>query len=306
MNLRDLSYLVAVAETGHFGDAADQCHVTQPTLSAQIRKLERELGVQLIERLPRGAVLTTVGEQVVEHARAALREAAAIRGVAEQAKDPYTASLRLGVFPTLAPYLLPHVVGNVHERFPNLELLLVEEKTDDVLAGLRDGDLDVGVLALPVDDPRLHTEPLFDEDFLLAVPADHPLADATAPVDPGVLATESVLLLEDGHCMREQALAVCSLANATERRGFRATSLETLRQMVASGVGVTLLPRLAVSPPVTRSEAIALVPFADPVPQRHIAMFWRTTSPYAELLIDLAEVFRDLPEDLVHPVTLGS
>jgi LysR family hydrogen peroxide-inducible transcriptional activator len=302
MNLRDLRYLVAVADHRHFGHAAEACFVSQPTLSTQIKKLEAELGVELVERNPRNVMLTPVGEDVVERARVMLHEADDIAEIARRAKDPESGSIRIGLFPTLAPYLLPHVVPQVHERFPNLELLLVEEKTEEVLRRVRDGRLDAGVLALPVHDESLHQEPLFVEDFVLAVPREHALAKDDAPVPASVLVGESVLLLEEGHCLREQALAVCDLAGASERNGFRATSLETLRQMVAADVGVTLLPNLAVQTPVPSSPDVHLLPFSEPVPHREIAMFWRKTSPFRDFLPQLADVFRHLPEGLVHEI----
>lgn len=299
MNLRDLQYLVAVADHRHFGRAAEACYVSQPTLSAQIKKLEQELGVELIERNPRHILLTAAGEGVVEHARVVLREAETIRQLARRRHDPESGSVRIGLFPTLGPYLLPHVVPKLRARFPRLELLLVEAKTDEVLRGLAEGSLDIGVVARPVADDHLHEEPLFREDFLLAVPADHPLATADAPVPTSVLVGENVLLLDEGHCLRDQALAVCQSSGATERDGFRATSLETLRQMVAAGVGVTLLPELAVSPPVPPSPDVAVVRFRDPVPRREIAMYWRRTSPFAEFFAELATIMRELPEGLV-------
>jgi LysR family transcriptional regulator, hydrogen peroxide-inducible genes activator len=301
LNLRDLRYLVGVADHRHFGRAAEACFVSQPTLSTQLKKLERELGVELIERSPRQVMLTEAGEQVVERARRILRETDTIREIARRAADPEAGSLRIGLFPTLAPYLLPHVVPRLHAAFPKLELLLVEDKTEVVLQQLRDGQLDVGLLALPVHDDQLHAEPLFAEDFVLAVPADHPLAEVGDPVEPSVLVDEDVLLLEEGHCLRDQALSVCKLAGAAERSGFRATSLETLRQMVAAGVGVTLLPELAVQPPTPLSPDVRLLRFVEPAPQREIAMFWRRTSSYRDLLPQVAEVVRDLPEGLVHP-----
>lgn len=284
MNLRDLRYLVAVADERHFGRAAEVCFVSQPTLSTQLRKLERELGVELIERNPRHVALTPVGEIVVERARTIVREADAIVDDARMAQDPATGSLRMGVFPTLAPYLLPRVVPSLHQQFPALELLLVEEKTEVLHQSLRDGTLDVAVLARPIHDDTLHEEPLFDEDFLLAVPVDHHLAGRNGPIESSVLAGEELLLLEEGHCLRDQALSVCHYAGGTERRGFRATSLETLRQMVAAGVGVTLLPELATRPPIPSSDGVVLLRFADPVPQRHLAMYWRQTSPFRQFL----------------------
>jgi LysR family transcriptional regulator, hydrogen peroxide-inducible genes activator len=301
VNLRELEYLVAIADHRHFGRAAEACYVSQPTLSTQVRKLEQELGVELVERNPGNVLLTPAGARVVERARGMLADAESIRAIARQAADPEAGSLRLGIFPTLAPYLLPHVVPAIHERFPNLELLLVEEKTEVVLAKLRDGSLDAGVLAAPVADGSLHEEPLFEEAFLLAVPADHPLAQGEGPVDTSALAGENVLLLEEGHCLREQALSVCLLAGADERAGFRATSLETLRQMVAAGVGLTLLPELAVQPPVPASQAVVLRRFEDPVPTRRIALYWRPTNAYRDFLPRLAEHLRHLPPGLVQP-----
>lgn len=299
MNLQDLRYLVALAEHRHFGRAAEACFVSQPTLSTQLRKLERELGVELVERNPRHVMLTETGERIVERARAMLHDADAIGDIAKQARDPEAASLRIGLFPTLGPYLLPHVVPALHARFPRLELLLVEEKTSEVLHRLRNGTLDAGVLAMPVHDELFHEEPLFEEDFVLAVPVGHPAASARGGVDLSVLAGESVLLLDDGHCLRDQALSVCALAGVSERPGFRATSLETLRQMVAADVGVTLLPRLAVEPPAPSSAGVGTVPFSSPAPSRRIAMYWRRSSVFREFLPEVAELFRDLPSGLV-------
>jgi len=299
VNLRDLEYLVAIADHLHFGRAAEASFVSQPTLSTQLRKLETELGVTLVERSRSGVMLTPAGEAVVERARAVLRETSDIRDIARHAADPEAASIRMGLFPTLGPYLLPHVVPAVREQFPKLELLLVEEKTEIVLHRLADGALDVGVLALPIHDAKLHIEPLFTEDFLLAVPRSHPLADHHGPVDLTTITGEQVLLLEEGHCLRDQALSVCRIAGAGERSGFRATSLETLRQMVAAGVGMTLLPELAVRPPVPESPDVALLRFSEPVPSRRIAMTWRRSSTYGDLLTRLAGVFRELPDGYV-------
>ncbi len=224
----------------------------------------------------------------------------AMSELARRSRDPEAGSVRLGLFPTLGPYLLPHVLPKVRERFPRLELLLVEEKTDVVLQRLRDGRLDVGILALPVHDDQLRIEPLFDEPFVLAVPQGHPMA-SKAPLAEDDLRDADLLLLEEGHCLRDQALDVCRLAGAGEREGFRATSLETLRQMVAAGVGMTLLPMLAVQPPVPASPDIALVPFAGEAPHRRIAMVWRRSSAMDAFLVQLAAVFRQIPPHLLAP-----
>jgi len=246
-------------------------------------------------------MLTEAGRLVVERAKVVLDEAEQIRAIAARARDPRSGTIRLGIFPTLGPYLLPHVVPRLRAELPHLEVLLVEEKTDELLDRLHAGQLDAVVLALPVNADHLHREDLFTEDFVLAVHRDDPLAATAGPVDIGVLGGAPVLLLEEGHCLRRQALDVCHLAEATERRDFRATSLETLRQMVAAGVGVTLLPELAVQPPAPSSDEITLLRFRDPVPKREIAMFWRPTSVYGDLLPEVAAVLRDLPSGLVHP-----
>ena len=297
MNLRDLRYFVALADLQHFGRAASACFVSQPTLSTQIRKLEDELGVALVERAPRKVMLTPAGREIAERARRIVGEVEQMREAARRSQDPEAGTVRLGIFPTLGPYLLPHVVPRIRTRFPKLELLLVEEKSDVLLARLREGRLDAGLLALPVHDEQLHAEFLFEEPFLLAVPEQHPLAsrDSLTLED---LADQRLLLLEDGHCLRGHALDVCQLAGSGEKTGFQATSLETLRQMVAANVGVTLLPTLAVKPPVARSDNIRLLAFDDAQPSRRIAMVWRRSSAMAGFLQQLAGEFKQLPDAL--------
>jgi len=302
MNLRDLEYLVALHEQRHFGRAAAACFVSQPTLSTQLRKLESELGVELIERSSRSAIFTAVGEAVVIRARRILADAEDIRGLARQARKPHAGTIRLGMFPTLGPYLLPHIVPELHHRFPGLEILLVEEKTAVLLDELRSGALDAAAVALPVADETLHIEPLFREDFVFAAPVGDVMAEGDGPLDPGALDGEDLLLLTEGHCLRDQALEVCAETGATEHAGFRATSLETLRHMVAAGVGATLLPELAVAAPVTPNPGIALRRFQDPAPHRDIALLWRRTSVFRELLPEIAAVLRDVPGGLVRPL----
>ena len=293
MNLRDLQYLVALAEQRHFGRAAEACFVSQPTLSMQIRKLEDELGAALFERAPRKVMLTPAGHEVLERARRILSEVEQMKEAARRSKDPEAGSLRLGVFPTLGPYLLPHVVPQLRERFPQLQLLLVEEKSDVLLERLREGRLDAALLALPVQDEQLHAQFLFEEPFVLAAPAQHPLArEASLSVD--ALNDETLLLLEDGHCLRDQALDVCRRSGAQEKAGFRATSLETLRQMVAAGAGVTLLPALAVHASVAQPRNIRLVPFRAPPPSRRIALVWRKSSAMDGFLRTLADAIGSL------------
>ncbi len=303
MNLRDLHYLVSLADHRHFGRAAEACFVSQPTLSTQVRKLEEELGVTLVERNPRKVLLTEVGQQIVARARDVLNEVEQIRHIAHRDQDPAAGSLRLGIFPTLGPYLLPHVLATIRTRFPRLELLLVEEKSPELMQRLREGKLDAALLALPVHDDALHAEFLFEEPFLLAAPDAHPLAGRRA-LKLADLEDQHLLLLEDGHCLRDQALEVCRMSGASEKQGFRATSLETLRQMVAANVGVTLLPVLAVQPPIARTGNVHLTPFRGHAPSRRIAMFWRKSSAMHTFLLQLAEVFKRLPQGLLDPATL--
>lgn len=298
MNLRDLRYLVALAELRHFGRAAEACHVSQPTLSTQLKKLEDELGVVLVERAPRHVMLTPAGQDIVLRARRVLAEVEQMRETARRSVDPEAGSVRLGLFPTLGPYLLPHIVPPIRKRFPRLELLLVEEKTEVILQQLREGRLDAGVLALPLHEDWLETEFLFEEPFLLAVPDKHPLA-SHRDLRLSELSEQHLLLLEEGHCLRDQALEVCALAGAGEKEGFRATSLETLRQMVAAGVGVTLLPLLAIKPPVPPQDNIRLLNFRAPPPTRRLAMVWRKSSAMAGFLQKLASVIRELPDELL-------
>jgi LysR family hydrogen peroxide-inducible transcriptional activator len=298
MNLRDLRYLVAVAEHRHFGRAAAASFVSQPTLSTQLRKLEDELGVALIERAPRKVMLTPIGVEIVARARRVVAEVEQMKEAARRSQRPEAGMVRLGIFPTLGPYLLPHVIPPIRERYPDLQLLLVEEKSDELLARLRDGRLDAAILAMPVHDDQLHHEFLFEEPFLLAVPEHHRLA-ARDTLGIEELASENLLLLEDGHCLRQQTLDVCHLAGAHEKSEFRATSLETLRQMVAANVGITLLPALAVQPPVSQPRHIRLLPFSGAAPSRRVAMFWRRSSAMTGFLSGLANVVRALPAELL-------
>ncbi len=299
MNLRDLKYLVALADHKHFGRAAAACFVSQPTLSTQIKKLEDELGVPLVERAPRKVMLTPAGREAAGRARGIIAEVEQMKEAARRSQDPEAGTVRLGIFPTLGPYLLPHVVPHIRQRFPQLELLLVEEKSDQLLVQLREGRLDAAILALPLQDDQLHSEFLFEEPFVLAVPEGHALAGHSS-LTLADLSEQRLLLLQDGHCLREQALDVCHLSGALEKAEFQATSLETLRQMVAANVGVTLLPLLAVKPPVARSENIRLIGFrADKQPSRRIAMVWRRSSAMGSFLEQLAEQFKHLPASLL-------
>lgn len=298
MNLRALQYFVKLADLRHFSKAADACFVSQPTLSTQIKKLEEELGVQLVERSPKNIMLTPVGMEIAERARLVLSDIDQIRAVARRSGNPADGVIRLGLFPTLAPYFLPHVVPGVRAKYPNLRLQLAEEKTETILTMLKQGELDAGLLALPINDDGLELEVLFEEPFVVAVPGDHELA-GRAEITLADLDGVELLLLEEGHCLREHALEVCALAGAHERVDFHATSMETLRQMVAAGVGVTLMPLLAVKPPIAETGNVVLRPFVDPAPSRTIALVWRSSSALSGFLKELAQCLRDLPPALL-------
>lgn len=305
MNLRDLRYLVAVARHRHFGRAAESCHVSQPTLSAQLKKLEEYLGVMLVERTNKQVMLTPIGEEVAARARSILAAADDLVEVARAAGDPLGGDFRLSLIPTVAPYLLPHLVPEIRERLPRLRPSLYEDQTAQLLDRLRRGEVDAGILALPVEGAdSFAREHLYDEPFLLATPADHRLADAHA-VHLDQLSGEPVLLLEEGHCLRDQALAVCKLVGAGEEREFRATSLETLRQMVAAGGGITLLPELAAAAnaSLANASAVTLHRFSGEPPLRHIAMVWRKGSPREPAVKALAEAIRDL--DVIRALNSG-
>jgi LysR family hydrogen peroxide-inducible transcriptional activator len=300
MNLRALEYLVTLADVRHFSRAAERCHVSQPTLSTQIRKLEAELEVQLVERHPRRVMLTPVGEEIVGRARRLLSEMQAIRAIARQSRDPHSGTVRIGIFPTLAPYYLPHVVPTIRRDYPRLTLRLYEEKTEDVIRMLSEGRLDAGLLALPVAEEWLKSRVLFEEPFVLAVPEGHALSDRES-VTMGDLSDQELLLLEDGHCLREQALEVCQLAGAHEKLDFHATSMETLRHMVAANTGITLMPTLAVKPPVAPTAHLVLRPFQPGGPKRTIAMVWRKSSPLNDFMEELAERFAAIDPALLDP-----
>jgi LysR family hydrogen peroxide-inducible transcriptional activator len=277
LKLKDLRYLVAVADTRHFGQAAARCFVSQPTLSAQLKKLEDYLGVQLVERQPRRIALTDAGQSVVAHARRILEASDEIVTVAQRQRDPLAGRLRLALLPTIGPYLLPFVAARLHKALPRLDLLLYEHQTGPLLEKLQSGEIDGGILALPVETEGLASLPLYDEPFVLAVPTDHALAKRKS-VLPRDLDGQTLLLLEDGHCLRDQALEVCSLSSAQEKQDFRATSLETLRQMVASSAGITLLPDLASRGAYGTARGVTIVPFAKPAPVRHVGIVWRKSS----------------------------
>lgn len=287
MNLRDWEYFVAVADQLHFGKAAEACHVSQPTLSAQLKKLEQYLGVALVERDNRRVWLTPIGVEMAVRARRLLNEAEGLRQLARSQFNPLTGDIRLGAFPTLAPYFLPLVLPRVKKKLPDLRVFLIEDKTAELLQQLQQGQLDAALLALPINNNQLDVIPICKEEFLLAVPASHPLA-RRKHIELADLQGQNLMLLDEGHCLRDQALSVCQRAGTGENTAFRASSLETLRQMVASGLGVTLMPAMAVN---SAQHDIRYLAFKQP-PTREIGLVFRHSDWRLPLWQKLAQVLR--------------
>jgi LysR family hydrogen peroxide-inducible transcriptional activator len=289
MNLRDLRYFVALADTRHFGKAAERSFVSQPTLSAQIKKLENYLGVQLIERQPRRVTLTDMGAKILPVARRILQESDEIVSLARNEHDPLSGKLKVGLIPTIGPYLLPLVTRRLRKQLPHLKLMLYEYQTQPLLEKLRAGDIELAILALPVPLDGLEARELYSEDFSVAVPANHPFAKKSS-VRVDDLNGETLLLLEDGHCLRDQALEVCNRIDVKEDDDYRATSLETLRQMVAAGLGITLLPELATRGPFGSGHGLTVKSFAKPVPSRTVGAVWRKSSARSQAINAVCEV----------------
>lgn len=287
MNIRDLKYFVAVAELEHFGRAAEQCYVSQPTLSGQIKKLESTLGVTLFERTNRKVMLTEIGHQILRHAKQVLAEVDTLQEAATYAGDPLGGKFRLGAFPTLAPYFFPSIVPKIKESLPQLRLILMEEKTDRLIEHLKDGTLDAAFLALPVEDGFLISQALFEDEFVLALPPGHPWG-ASSSIDQHNLQDQTLLLLEEGHCLRDQSLDVCGRHGVAEEQDFKATSLETLRQMVKAGTGMTFMPAIAIH---RHEKGIHYVPFNDPKPFRSIGLVWRKTTTRQAVIDELMALF---------------
>jgi LysR family hydrogen peroxide-inducible transcriptional activator len=279
MTLTELKYIVAVARERHFGRAAEACFVSQPTLSVAIRKLEDELGVQLFERGSSEVSVTPLGEQIIEQAQRVLEQASAIKEIAKQGKDPLVGPLRVGVIYTIGPYLLPPLMRHVIDDAPKMPLLLQENFTVKLLELLRQGDIDVAILAEPFPDQGLVTHALYDEPFVVAVPKGHELARRKT-ISSSELKEQTMLLLGAGHCFRDHVLEVCpefsrySQASAGIQKTFEGSSLETIRHMVASGIGITVLPRSA-APRTGEDGLLRYIPFAAPVPMRRVTLAWR-------------------------------
>lgn len=273
MNIRDYEYIVAVSEYLHFGRAAERCKISQPTLSMQIKKFEKFYGVRIFERSNKKVMITEIGKEIIAQASQILEYHKSIERITTKAKDPATGELSLAVFPTLGPYILPKIIPKIHAKYPRLKLLLLEEKTDRILLKLLKSKIDCALLALPIDDAKLETQALFFDQFNVALPSHHRLTKSKS-LDLSDLENETILLLEDGHCLRSQALEVCSLVNQSTYKEFRATSLETLRYMISSGAGVTLMPELA----CIKTEGVSYVPFRDKSIGRTIALVYKKDS----------------------------
>jgi LysR family hydrogen peroxide-inducible transcriptional activator len=286
MNIRDFQYIVSVAKHKHFGKAAEECFVSQPALSMQIQKLERLLGVKIFERSNKNVMITDVGTAIINKAKNVLEDAEQINELAKIARDPQSVEMRIGAFPTLAPYFLPDAVPKITKNFPKLKLFLIEDKTEILIDKLLSGEIDAAFLAtpLPMDIPSLEFTVLFEDEFYLAVPKGHKFADLKT-INRTSLSGESLLLMDDGHCLREQALDVCSLIGAKEKERFRATSLETLRQMVIANAGITLIPKIA----IRKNDGLIYIPFHKPPPIRTISMVWRNSSVKKDLLLKLVQ-----------------
>ncbi len=278
MNLRDLEYLAAIDELKHFRKAAEKCFVSQPTLSGQLKKLEEEIGVQLVERTTRNVFLTPIGKEIVKIARSILTEAASIEDLVKTYSDPMSGTVNIGLIPTIAPYLLPLIVQPIKQTYPQLEIILHEVQTEVMLKKLGEGSLDAGILAVPVEMKGLEEIILYTEPFYVATNNQHPFA-SKSKIKKEDLRGETLLLLGEGHCLRGQVLDVCSDAMTKERKDFQGTSLETIRHMVSTGIGITLIPQTAIDKNnVIQNSTINYIPFKKPAPARNVGLLFRKTS----------------------------
>src|SRR5215475_10219114 len=286
MTLRQLRYFDALARHGHFGRAAEACSISQPALSMQIKEMEEVLGGVLLERSARQVTLTKFGEEIVQRVREILRSVDELGDFARASRDRLAGRLRIGMIPTIAPYLLPTVIANLTRMHPELDIHVHEALTSKLIQELAEGRLDTAILALPVSEPSLTVVALFAENFLLVPPGE----DEGTPVPSSeTLCDMRLLLLEEGHCFRDQALAFCNMQSSLPREALEASSLSTLVQMVSAGMGVTLIPEMAIAVE-TRSASVSVVRFDDPQPARTVGMIWRKSSPLAGQLLQLSEL----------------
>jgi len=289
-SIRDFQYIVAIAETGSFSKAAELCHVSQSTLSIQIKKYEEYLHIQLFERTNKSVMLTRIGRLIYEQAKKILLLSEEIKSIAKYESDPFSGTLTIGAFPTLSPYLFPLCAGEMKKKLPNIHFQLVEEKTNLLLEQLQQGKMDCIIVAEPIDKQGYKSVFLFDEPFYLAIHPSHALAEKTLITD-SELAEHPLLLLDEGHCLREHALSVCSMIGGAESQQFRATSLETLRQMVAMNEAITLIPKLAIQ---KNDAAILYKPFKNTSFSRRIILLWRETSSRTACFMQLATIISTL------------
>ncbi|MBL8444801.1 MAG: hydrogen peroxide-inducible genes activator [Zoogloeaceae bacterium] len=280
MTLTDLRYLVALARERHFGRAAEKCHVSQPTLSVAIKKVEDELGVQLFERSATEVKITATGQRIVNQAEKVLLEAARIPEIASAGRDPLSGPLRLGVIYTIGPYLLPRLIPLVHHHAPRMPLVIQENYTNRLIELLKRGELDVIVISLPLDEAGIVAQPVYDEPFRVLLPADHPWTELDH-IEPDSLADDHLLLLGAGNCFRDQVLEVCPHCRNVSglQRTLEGSSLETIRHMVATGLGLTVLPSSAADELPAQNALVAVRPFSQPEPRRRVALAWRVTYP---------------------------
>ncbi len=294
MTLTELRYIIAVARERHFGRAAEACFVSQPTLSVAVRKLEEELGVSLFERAKHEITVTPIGERIIEQAARVLEESERVKLLAQQGRDPLQGPLRVGAILTIGPYLLPGVVSLMHQRAPGMPLVLEENYTARLSERLRQGELDVIIVALPFELPGIRTEPLYFEPFVVVLPVSHPWCRRKA-IDANELASQNLLLLGAGHCFRDQVLDACPSCNrAAQINGdiqqtVEGSSLETIRYMVASGIGITVLPCSAAGNEQYARQLLAVRPFKKPVPGRHVVLAWRESFPRPQAIAALRE-----------------
>jgi LysR family hydrogen peroxide-inducible transcriptional activator len=294
ISIKQLRYFSAVAQTGHFGLAAEQCAVTQPALSMQIQDLEKELGLPLLERGRKGVSLTPGGREIAERAARVLADVNDLVDSARQLAGRFSGTLRFGAIPSIAPYLLPQLLPLIRTTYPDLDLHLRETQTQRLLDELVDGQLDVVLLALPVEHAGIETAPLFDDRFLLALPASYKISGSVRAT-PDLLRNDRLLLLEEGHCLRDQALAFCELRQVGSIDTFGASSLSTLVQMVANGLGLTLLPEISVDLETRRAD-VRLMRFAEPEPSRVLGLAWRATSPRKCDFVELGKLIASVSQ----------
>jgi LysR family hydrogen peroxide-inducible transcriptional activator len=307
MNLRDLHYLIAVAETHHFGKAAERCFVSQPTLSGQIKKLEEELGVTLFERTSRSVEITPIGEEVLAHARQMMEQADVIRQLARSHQDPLAGPLRIGAIPTLSPYLMPLILAPLKKQLPQMKLVLSEELTDTLLARLRDHEIDAALLATPVEVPDLEAIALFDEPFWIAYPRKHPFHNKKKIVLRD-LDNENLLLLAEGHCLAQQSMEVCHIKDRQqqgEMADLRASSLETLIQLVGAGYGITLVPALAMRGTSRLGGGVTAQPLTSASASRRVSLVFRSSFPRKAALRAFADIILDQLPDSVTGIGKG-